>query len=92
VARTGGDEFVILLPDTDGESGARTTSRKVIETANLPILFEDRSLLVGASIGVALFPDHGTTADELMRKADHAMYLAKADGKNTFHLAQGAPE
>jgi diguanylate cyclase (GGDEF)-like protein len=87
VARTGGDEFVMLLPVTDGEVGAVTTAKKVIEAVNLPIRFEGRALQVGASIGIALFPAHAITTEGLMRNADRAMHLAKAAGKNTIDVA-----
>jgi diguanylate cyclase (GGDEF)-like protein len=88
VARTGGDEFVILLPEPNSEKGAVTTARKVIETANLPIDFEGQTLHVGASIGIALYPVHGTTTEDLLKQADHAMYRAKDAGKNAFRVAQ----
>jgi diguanylate cyclase (GGDEF)-like protein/PAS domain S-box-containing protein len=76
VARLGGDEFVALLPGDDG-GGATRTARKVLAALAAPIMAEGRRFVVGASIGVALYPAHGTDAAALLRCADAAMYAAK---------------
>jgi diguanylate cyclase (GGDEF)-like protein len=79
VARLGGDEFALILPSTD-IAGAVLAAHKVLQELAAPFVVDDRSLSVHASVGVARFPDHGRTAEMLLQKADHAMYLAKADG------------
>ena len=76
VARLGGDEFAALLPGDD-EGGATRTARKILAALAAPVVVEGRRLVVGASIGVALYPAHGTDAATLLRRADAAMYAAK---------------
>jgi diguanylate cyclase (GGDEF)-like protein len=79
VARLGGDEFAVLLP-TEGLEGARRVARKIIEVLHEPITIEGHLVDVGASTGIAVFPEHGADADTLMRRADVAMYSAKRAG------------
>ena len=76
VARLGGAEFVALLPGDDA-AGATRTARKILAALAEPAVAEGRRLVVGASIGVALYPTHGTDAATLLRRADAAMYAAK---------------
>lgn len=76
VARLGGDEFAVLLPST-GIGGASLVARKILEALEAPFLVEGQALIVGASIGIAIFPEHGSDSQSLMRRADVAMYLAK---------------
>ena len=76
VARLGGDEFVALLPGDDG-GGATRAARKILAALAEPAVVEGRRLVVGASVGVALYPAHGTDAAALLRRADAAMYTAK---------------
>jgi diguanylate cyclase (GGDEF)-like protein len=78
VARLGGDEFAILLPLTDLD-GALLTAQKVLREIEQPCVVDHRSLSVQASLGIACFPDHGSSAETLVQKADVAMYVAKAD-------------
>jgi len=77
LARLGGDEFAFILPRTDGEGGM-VAARKFLHSLKEPILFEESSLMVTGSIGIAWFPEHGTTGEALLQKADIAMYAAKA--------------
>jgi diguanylate cyclase len=77
VARLGGDEFAVLLPRIGTAEGAVAVARKLQDAINLPYAFEGLTLDVEASIGVALYPDHGNDADELLQRADIAMYVAK---------------
>jgi len=77
VARLGGDEFAALLP-TGNEERIVEVVRKVLRCMEQPIDCNGQSLDVGASIGIACFPDHGDTPGTLIRHADIAMYLAKA--------------
>jgi predicted signal transduction protein with EAL and GGDEF domain len=75
-ARLGGDEFAILLP-TEQAAGAEIVSRKLLQAVDAPYQVEGHRLVVSASTGIALFPDHGNSTEELMRRADVAMYEAK---------------
>ncbi|HEY4485312.1 MAG TPA: EAL domain-containing protein [Nitrospiria bacterium] len=79
VARMGGDEFAILLPSSDME-GATVAARKILEALSRPFHVAEFTLEVGASIGIAMFPEHGDDIETLMRRADVAMYSAKKSG------------
>ena len=76
VARLGGDEFAIACPDIDGEQLNRLLA-KIVDQTTQAICLDNKNLYVGASIGIALCPDHGENADTLIRHADIAMYSAK---------------
>jgi diguanylate cyclase (GGDEF)-like protein len=88
VARLGGDEFAVMLPQTDLK-GAAMTGDKMLQRLNVPYILDERQLIVGASIGIAAFPEHSTDADTLLQKADIAMYAAKNGGTG---LAVYAPD
>lgn len=79
VARLGGDEFAMLLPRTDAD-GAVLAARKVLGELNHPLLLDGKPLVVGGSVGISWFPEHGANADTLLQKADIAMYVAKTGG------------
>jgi diguanylate cyclase (GGDEF)-like protein/PAS domain S-box-containing protein len=79
IARLGGDEFAILLPDTDGE-GARQVVAKLEKTLEAPFAIDGLTVTVEASIGIALYPEHGSKAETLIQRADVAMYTAKQSG------------
>lgn len=85
VSRLGGDEFILLLPDTDA-TGAVHLAEKLLQIALRPILIEQHELTVTPSIGIALYPKDGTDLDTLSRSADAAMYRAKADGRNAYRF------
>lgn len=84
VARLGGDEFVILAPGLDGPEAASVVATKLLEAFRDSFALNGETVSVTASIGVALFPEHGQDADGLIRSADTAMYAAKEAGRNTF--------
>jgi len=78
VARLGGDEFAVLLPRIETADGATTVAKKLqAALEEEPFLLEDLALDVEASIGVAIYPPHGSDTDELLQHADIAMYVAK---------------
>jgi diguanylate cyclase (GGDEF)-like protein len=79
VARMGGDEFASLLPNANIE-GAALAARKILKELEAPYVLEGAALEVKASIGIALFPDHGEDADLLVQRADIAMYVTKQAG------------
>jgi diguanylate cyclase (GGDEF)-like protein/PAS domain S-box-containing protein len=79
LARFGGDEFVVLLEDTDGLDEAVRVKERIAEVFKRPFVLEGRELYVSASIGIALGEDHTEIPEELLRKADTAMYEAKAE-------------
>ena len=76
VARLGGDEFAVLLPDAKQED-ATLAARKILHALEAPFAIGEVNLDAQASLGLALFPEHGDDRDTLMRRADIAMYLAK---------------
>jgi diguanylate cyclase (GGDEF)-like protein/PAS domain S-box-containing protein len=80
VARLGGDEFAILLPGPTDVPAACRIAERIVEAFRRPFAIDGLSLEVGISIGVALYPDHGATAEQLLQHADAAMYTAKGNG------------
>lgn len=84
VARQGGDEFLIILPDVTDSLAATFVAKKIISAIAKPIYYGDRLLNVSASVGIALFPDHGKNPEDLRKNADTAMYATKRSGKNNF--------
>ncbi|HQR70603.1 MAG TPA: diguanylate cyclase [Burkholderiaceae bacterium] len=87
VARTGGDEFVVLLPEIEQPSTAMVVAEKLIAAASENVENLGRSMRLHASVGVALFPSDGHDFETLLAAADSAMYAAKAGGKNRYQLA-----
>ena len=86
VARLGGDEFVVLLPTTPGPQDALAVGSKLLGTILEPVPFEALWLQVSASVGVAHFSPGQGSAEQLMKRADAAMYAAKAAGKGQVRL------
>ncbi len=91
LARIGGDEFLAIHSGIPGALNAIAIARKLVACLTEPMTFEGQSITVGASIGIALSPDHGTHANELIRAADAAMYDAKRAGRNGVELAKPEP-
>ena len=87
VARVGGDEFLILLENVNHESEIRNLAGKIINKLSQRIDIEGEIVQLGASIGISVFPEQGTAVNELINKADQAMYEIKNSGKNNFAFA-----
>jgi diguanylate cyclase (GGDEF)-like protein len=88
VARIGGDEFVVVLGQLKDAETAAPIARKLLADIALPIPMAGGTAQVGASIGIALYPEHGETAADLLREADRAMYAVKHSGRNGFDFAR----
>jgi len=86
VARMGGDEFVILLTDIDGMSGASAVARKIMDAMSEPIHLLKNEILISPSIGITLAPADSLNADILLKNADMAMYKAKSSGRNNYQF------
>lgn len=86
VARFGGDEFVILQPVVNGPVDSADLARKIISAMQEPLAIEDFKQVVHTSIGIALYPEDGVAADELMDRADRALYRAKRAGRNQWQF------
>ncbi len=82
IARQGGDEFVVVLPEISHSQHAVRVARELLATIVQPHKLGAHELSVSASIGIAMYPDDGGSTSELLRNADVAMYRAKADGRN----------
>jgi diguanylate cyclase (GGDEF)-like protein/PAS domain S-box-containing protein len=87
VARIGGDEFVIILSNASDLTATSQIATILIEQISQPIQIESDEITVSASIGIAVFPDDGLTAEDLIRQADQSMYRVKQSGKNNFDFA-----
>ncbi len=82
LARVGGDEFVVLLSSAKGAADAATAAYRIMEALNENFVIQGQSLNVSCSVGVSMFPEHGTDSEALIRNADAAMYCAKSHGRN----------
>ena len=83
VARLGGDEFLILLPEAGQARAGTNIAGKILAEIRRPCLIAGRRLQVSTSIGMAIYPTDGRSAETLIKKADQAMYAAKAKGRDT---------
>jgi len=86
VARFGGDEFILVIPEQKDVQNALQVARKIIESFQHAVVVEDHSLPITISIGISLYPDHGADIDVILKNADSAMYQAKQEGRNHYQL------
>ena len=88
VARLGGDEFVIVLPDVTGTLSVECATKHIMTELNKPYYGAGTRLEVSLSIGISIWPDHGHDTDELLQRADLAMYEVKRNGKGNWRVAK----
>lgn len=86
LSRFGGDEFTLLLPSIHSHEDASQIARKLIKTLKAPFLLGEHEVFVGVSIGIAIFPEAGSSMDQLIQNADIAMYNVKARGKDSYRF------
>jgi diguanylate cyclase (GGDEF)-like protein len=86
VARYGGEEFVVILPETTADKANELAERLRKKTAELKIDSKGNVFSITISLGIAVFPEHGQNYDEILEKADAAMYQAKQNGRNRVCL------
>ncbi|MGH8671057.1 MAG: putative bifunctional diguanylate cyclase/phosphodiesterase [Burkholderiales bacterium] len=89
LARIGGDEFTLLLPQVANREDAARIAEKILYAVGRPYLIDGNELFVTASIGIAVFPDDGATPDAIVKYADIAMYSVKTGGKNGYKFYSG---
>jgi diguanylate cyclase (GGDEF)-like protein/PAS domain S-box-containing protein len=82
VSRIGGDEFIVCLEHIKNETDAIAATDKIVDSLRQPFQILGQQIEVSASVGIAVYPDHGDEAGTLLRHADQAMYRAKAEGHN----------
>jgi diguanylate cyclase (GGDEF)-like protein/PAS domain S-box-containing protein len=92
LARIGGDEFIAVMVDLENSEDSKPVLKRLLEAASNPVTVGNVVMQVSASIGVTLFPQDGVDAEQLMRHADQAMYVAKQAGKNRYHLFDTAED
>jgi diguanylate cyclase (GGDEF)-like protein len=84
VARYGGDEFIVTIEYEGDRELVQTIAEKIISSLKEPYYSKDITLKIGSSIGISLYPKDATNLQTLLSRADHAMYVAKKNGKNGF--------
>lgn len=89
VARMGGDEYLMLLPEIAGIADVAKIAQKVLEAIRKPFVFDGHELHITISIGVAIYPNDGGDADTLIENADTAMYRAKSQGRDNYQCYSG---
>ncbi len=86
LARFGGDEFTVLLSELNSEEGGFQVAQRIIHSFNQPLTIESKPIKVTASLGLAIFPDDAEGPEDLLKKADLALYTAKEAGRNQVKL------
>ncbi len=86
VARVDGDEFTVIAAGISEIDEAEAIASRILQAIREPMMIEGRNIAASASIGIAVFPDDGTSAEQLQREADAAMYSAKDLGRNRIQL------
>ena len=86
VARIGGDEFLIMLTHVNNISDAAVAAERLMDAMTAEFLVQGHSLNIGCSVGISIFPEHGTEVDDLIKNADAAMYDAKERRRNNFQF------
>ncbi len=89
IGRLGGDEFVILLGGLSDAIGAKSVAEAILPSVNTSYLISGRDIILSASIGISVYPEDGTNAEDLLRNADIAMYHSKSSGRNTYSYFTG---
>ncbi len=92
IARIGGDEFTIILTNTQTPAGISVIGKKILTALARPFSLSDGKQYISASIGISIYPTDSENSDMLVRQADEAMYKAKHDGKNTYRFWRREPE
>lgn len=92
VARIGGDEFVMIIEDISDMNSIESVAQQVVSLLCSPVVIDGIKISVGCSIGISLYPDHGTSSIELTRSADIAMYAAKSQSEKRFYIFTHPPE
>lgn len=90
VARHGGDEFIVIMQGAACIADTERMADKLLKAIAEPIPYDHQMVKIGSSIGIAVFPDHGLTAEEALKHADQAMYVVKKSGKNNYSVYSGA--
>jgi diguanylate cyclase (GGDEF)-like protein/PAS domain S-box-containing protein len=90
VSRQGGDEFAVLLPEITHAEDAATCAAKILLALNEPYIIGSRTVHVGTSIGISLYPRDGADSETLLKSADMAMYHAKERGRGNFQFFEAA--
>lgn len=86
VARLGGDEFLCVLPGLDGQAVVEGLAQRLVDTMRVPFALRDGEAQIGASVGIAMYPEHGSDVDTLLELADAALYMAKHAGRNVYKM------
>lgn len=92
LARTGGDEFLFFKKNIESEHELSDFCSSLLSLSRIPIQINEETLLVSMSIGIARYPDNGTSVKELVKNADIAMYTAKSQGRNDFRFFNSTME
>jgi diguanylate cyclase (GGDEF)-like protein/PAS domain S-box-containing protein len=85
-ARLGGDEFAILLSDIRTGDDLGRIANKILEAFDEPFILEGKEVFISSSVGISVYPDDSSDADDLIKQADSAMYFAKRSGRNNFRF------
>lgn len=86
VARVGGDEFLVVLTDLKDVTDAAIAAEKIMDAMIAEMIIQGRSFSMSCSMGISIFPEHGSDSETLIKNADAAMYSAKESGRNTFQF------
>jgi diguanylate cyclase (GGDEF)-like protein len=89
IARIGGDEFVLVLPQVSQPANASRLAQRILDVFRKPLVFDGHQLNITTSIGIAVYPEDGKDMEILLKNADTAMYLAKEEGRDAYRFYAG---